>query len=332
MRYNQFIKIIKKYIKGNSSKEETKLVDFWYNNVGREDENVLAETRRAEVESRLLAAINRSINAQQNRIKFINVKWIAATVLFSLSLSILLYLNRSHKLLDIVFSKSDSYAALISNKSITEIKQIILPDSSIVALHPGGQLYYTILPTDTVRVVKLVGEAFFSVSHNPRRPFMVLTEKLTTKVLGTSFRVKADKSNKSVTISVMSGKVSVSKSGIGNQKDYLLLLTPNEKIVYDIPSDQLIHTLIDQPQIVIAKEELRLMHFENTPLKKIFEAIESIYNVKIVFDHAALEGCNLTTTMTNENLYKRLNIICRAINASYKLEGTRIIIESNGCN
>ncbi|MBS1566996.1 MAG: DUF4974 domain-containing protein, partial [Bacteroidetes bacterium] len=77
---------------------------------------------------------------------------------------------------------------------------------------------------------------------------------------------------------------------------------------------------------------MKRMQFEDAPLAKIFEAMEKIYGVEIVYDKSRFSSCTLTTSLNEGNLYNRLTIICSAISAQYTLEENRIVISGRGCN
>ncbi|HSZ72201.1 MAG TPA: FecR family protein [Cytophagaceae bacterium] len=100
-----------------------------------------------------------------------------------------------------------------------------LPDSSMVWLNKNSSLSYTPSFDGKERIVYLKGQAFFDVKKNPDRPFIIHASGTTTKVLGTSFDLKAyDKED--VQLTVVTGKVSFTA-----QQQSILLL-PGDKGVF----------------------------------------------------------------------------------------------------
>ena len=71
------------------------------------------------------------------------------------------------------------------------ITSVQLSDGSKVLLSANSRLEYLKEFTDTIRSIKLSGEARFEVAKDASRPFIVCTEQLQTRVLGTVFDVKA---------------------------------------------------------------------------------------------------------------------------------------------
>ena len=94
-------------------------------------------------------------------------------------------------------------------------QKVTLQDGSTVILEPGGELRYneTFL---NAREVYLSGDAFFEVTKDASRPFLVYANEITTKVLGTSFRIKANQGEKEIVVAVKTGKVSVMANAIRN--------------------------------------------------------------------------------------------------------------------
>jgi ferric-dicitrate binding protein FerR (iron transport regulator) len=211
----------------------------------------------------------------------------------------------------------------------TSTKVVILPDSSKVSLEPASSLKF--LFDETAREVNLKGEAFFEVTHNPNRPFLVHANEVTTKVLGTSFIVKAIE--QSITVVVKTGKVSVYANREQEQElAREIILTPNQQIVFDTKEKEIARSIVKNPQVVISKKELRLLRFEEAPVSDIFKALEKAYGVKIEFDETLFSSCELTTVIAEDGIYKRLDIICDAIGTAYTVQDDRIVINGTGCN
>jgi transmembrane sensor len=202
-------------------------------------------------------------------------------------------------------------------------------------LQPGGKISYLASFDKTEREIYLEGEAFFDVKRDETRPFLVYTQEITTKVLGTSFTVKADPGDKNITVAVKTGKVSVyahhgkSESPSTSRET---ILTPNQKIIYNRQQDKVSRMLVENPQAILPVEEIKKWHFEEASVAEIFAALEKVYGVAIVFDAETLSSCTLTTSISGGTIYNRLDIICKAIGTTYTVEETKIVIHGSGCN
>jgi transmembrane sensor len=239
---------------------------------------------------------------------------------------------------NLVFNASSKLIETTNNTNAPQIVQ--LSDGSKVTLEKGSRISYESTFTGDNRIVYLSGEAFFDVAKNPNKPFLVYANELVTKVLGTSFTIKAYQKDKEVTVEVKTGRVSVStkKDQEGeaithNSTLSGLVLTPNQKIIFNRQVEKLTKTLVDAPEIVMPKDEQQIFNFdfEDTPANEVFRILETAYNIHIVYDEAVLKNCPITAPLTDQPLYDKLKIICKAIEAQYEILDGQIIIHSRGC-
>lgn len=216
------------------------------------------------------------------------------------------------------------------------IQTVNLSDGSLVLLSPKSKLTFSENSSNSKREVYLTGEAFFQVTKNPLKPFFVYTKNMVTKVLGTSFRIKAYDNDKNASVEVKTGKVSVYKkenftvANIKSNKLDGIIVTPNQEMVYDFKSDQLIKSIVEQPALVEPTIKNNFV-FDATPVKEVFKELEDAYGIRIMYDEDILASCSLSATLGNEGFYKKISLICKAINASYEIIDGNIFITSKGC-
>ena len=216
---------------------------------------------------------------------------------------------------------------------------IRLSDGSVVNLENNSRLIYYKDHTNLAsRRVYLKGEAFFKVAKNTRQPFYVYTHEVVTKVIGTSFRVKAYDDENNIVVSVKEGKVSVnSENKADKQRDVIesevkgVVLLPNQQVLYKRESDSFNKTLVETPEIINNSALRNNFDFENTPVKNVFRVLEEAYGVEFIFNEEVLQECYVTVPLGDEPLFQKLQIICRTIGARYEsIDGT-IVISSKGC-
>lgn len=215
---------------------------------------------------------------------------------------------------------------------------ILLSDGSTVVLQPNSSIQYPYTFQQDVREVHLEGEAFFEIAKDIQRPFLVYANDLVTKVLGTSFSVRAYDSEPNVIVEVRSGKVSVfpqvkeaKKADVENPRKEGLVLTPNQQAVYTKEDSKLVKSLFENPTLLSTPEK-QYFEFTDARMKDVFKAIEESYGVQIVYDEEAMVNCFLNASLTNESLQEKLRLICRATNASYEIMDTHIIVYGKGCD
>lgn len=215
-----------------------------------------------------------------------------------------------------------------------QLMKVVLPDGSEVTLEKNSRISYPVVFEKNKREVYLIGEAFFQVKKDPKKPFLVFANELVTKVLGTSFRIKAFGEDKNVLVIVKTGRVSVfANQQIKTQDPETsgLVLTPNQEVIFERADQRFSRKLVENPVILLSADELQHYSFDDAPVAKIFDAIEKAYGVDIVFDEEIMSDCKLTTSLTNETLFEKLDIVCKGIDAEYKVVDAQVIISSKGC-
>ncbi len=111
-----------------------------------------------------------------------------------------------------------------------EILEHLFSDSSLVAVNKGSSIKYNDFTSDSVRIIKLTGEAFFKVNAS-KKDFIVEASEINIRVKGTSFNVNAYDDQSNLEVSVYEGIVEVSeKNNLGNK----IVLTKGEKCKYSI--------------------------------------------------------------------------------------------------
>jgi transmembrane sensor len=242
---------------------------------------------------------------------------------------------------DATISNVNDTSEMIESINKTANPQSIqLSDGSIVTLKKGSTLHYTTPFKGSNRIVHLSGEAFFDIKKDPTKPFLVYANGLVTKVLGTSFNIKAYPNDKNVVVEVKTGKVSVfsqnnpkSSDNIVSQELNGVVATPNQRIVFNRESVQIDKKLVELPAIVLPQKEQEALNFnfEDTPASEVFEVLKKAYEIDIIYDKAILKDCPITAPLTTQPLFEKLKIICKAIEANYVLLDGQILIQSQGC-
>ncbi|CAG5003255.1 hypothetical protein DYBT9275_03113 [Dyadobacter sp. CECT 9275] len=214
-------------------------------------------------------------------------------------------------------------------------KTITLTDGSRVTLEPKSRLRIGKTFGGNTREVYLTGEAFFQVAKNPEKPFLVYTGKVITKVLGTSFRIKAYDTDANVSIGVRTGKVTVFKQTALPDTDPRLseevILTPNQQAVFVKKEDRFVKTLVEKPAALNQNHLKERLDFTETSIPEVFSTLEQIYGLKIICDADQLKDCNLTGSLNDGTLYDKLSIVCETIQASYKVMDGQVVIYGKGC-
>jgi len=215
--------------------------------------------------------------------------------------------------------------------------RLVLSDNSLVILSPNSSLKYAPHFTTTERRVYLTGEAQFNVVKKTI-PFKVYAGGLVTQVLGTSFVVRAYEQDAKATVQVRSGRVSVYKMNpisasddalLSNLDESAIILTPNQMAVYERADSRLLKSITAEP-IVLQPEAIEF-DFTETPLPAVLRQLERAYGIHFQFDEEALQGCQITASLSNETMYKKLTILCKLVGGSYEVVDGQVIIHAGNC-
>jgi len=228
---------------------------------------------------------------------------------------------------------------LIEQTNNTNKPQLLtLSDGSSVLLHPNSKLSYPRSFGAEERKVYLSGEGFFEISKNPEKPFFVFANEVVTRVVGTSFRVKAYADQPNVEVVVRTGKVNVSSNqSITKAKNKALVLLPNQGIRFERQNlaFHLITDLTQDTPLTQSTSAIEQLSFDFTdvPVAQILTTIEQAYLLEIDFPQEVLKNCYLTTSLSDQPLPEKLKIICESIGSTtrYEMNGNKITILSSGC-
>jgi transmembrane sensor len=233
-----------------------------------------------------------------------------------------------------------SKAKLIEKTNQSDKPQyIILPDCSTIVLHPKSSISYAMdFEKGDKREVYLSGEAFFHVEKKMDKPFYVYANELITKVLGTSFLIKAFDNDKEVEVAVKSGKVSVFTrmdiaKNLNGSRSEDIIITPNQKVMFSRQKLCIKKALVDTPELIAsAILPAPMLKFEDEKVSDIFSNLEQTYGIDIFYNEELLGNCLLTASFTNENLYEKIDMICKGIEAKFKVADAQVIITGLGCH
>jgi transmembrane sensor len=336
MSLEEFDELLQRYLRGECTPDEERLVEKWYATWGKGAANALEPARKASVENRLWRSLEEGkdpYKSSQRQMTPWKIVRIAAAILV-IAVSLFVVFNRFQAFdADHLLAGSGDQKE-IQNTGQTPLK-VTLEDGSVVSLEPGSALSYFPASFTGKRELLLTGEAFFEVVKDKKHPFLVFTAGITTKVLGTSFRIKAYQQAKEITVSVSTGRVAVFKQSAQKENNpnerAEVILTPNQQFVYHKTDDKTEKKLVEDPRIVLPEPSLKT-HYTNVAVTKIFETLEENYGVVLEYDEEVLAHCTITTTLAGEGLYEKIDIICQAIGAQYTVNGTSIAIKASGCD
>lgn len=163
--------------------------------------------------------------------------------------------------------------------------EIRLPDGTNVFLNAGSRLIYPNFFADNIREVFLVGEAFFDVKHNKEKPFVVQTNDIRVRVLGTQFNISAYPSDNIIETLLVSGKVRLQQN---NTKIFseTTELSPGQLATFSKTERTTQLKNVDIENYTLWKENL--LKFESTDLSRVVKKLERYYNIRFKYNDTFL--------------------------------------------
>lgn len=167
--------------------------------------------------------------------------------------------------------------------------KLSLADGTNIWLNSDSELRYPNQFTDSTRQVFLKGEAYFDVTLNQDKPFLVTTTNGIIRVLGTEFNVTAYNDEEQTTTTLVHGSV------IYNYGEKQLRLLPGEQCVHSSKNQQATVQKVNVNQYMSWRDGKFL--FEETSLHELAKQISRWYDVEVEFTDQYLEKYKFTGAM-----------------------------------
>jgi ferric-dicitrate binding protein FerR (iron transport regulator) len=192
---------------------------------------------------------------------------------------------------------------------------VTLLDGTKITLNADSKLKYPMRFGEESREVYLEGEAYFEVTHNDQKPFVVHTADVLTTDLGTQFNVCAFPNEESITVSLEEGKVEVSTNKSYTKKEEVVL-SPTQQLVYNREKKTNKIEQFDVQKAIGWKDNILV--FDNEPLSKVLLPLERYYGVKFEIADQSLANRNIKANFKNESFWTVVKVLEKATGLAYK--------------
>lgn len=268
---------------------------------------------------RALDRVKNTIRQIENKKKYLKMRRVllgsaAVIIPILLLLGSYFYFSQDVKMIEVVTSNNQQ-------------KQCTLSDGTTILLNSCTKVIYPSKFKDSIRVVTLIGEAYFSVASNVTKPFIVKTKDLSVRVLGTQFNISAYPSDDRTIATLNSGKIQVDIQA--GKADCRYILKPNQEIVFNkIDKSVLINTVTGEN---IGWKDGSLV-FQDATFNDIVNTIERRFGVTVEYDKQRFSNTPYTIKfMNNESLEDVLNILQDVVGSfEYKKENSKITLIQKG--
>lgn len=219
--------------------------------------------------------------------------------------------------------KSSSTQTQIVQKQIITAQgskgEFTLPDGTVVWLNSESILTYPSEFDKDLRLVTLNGGAYFEVTKDQKKPFIVQTGEIEIEVLGTSFNVSSYASNGYANTALLEGSVKISGEGLKEP----IYLKPNELFEYQ-KATQVSSVQTTKASLYADWIKDRLV-FDKSNLSDVLTSMEGRYNVEIEYPQRA-SATRVSLTIRQESLEEVLEALSLIVPIHYQLEGNKVEI------
>jgi ferric-dicitrate binding protein FerR (iron transport regulator) len=225
--------------------------------------------------------------------------------------------------------------------------KIILPDGSLVWLNADSKISYSGDFQGATREMQLTGEAYFDVKKDKNRPFIIHTNSIDVRVLGTAFNVRSYPSEKTTETSLIRGSVEVILHSFPGKNP--IILKPNEKLTVnnvapnlkDSVGNQVVPTRPAEDVAVLSKIHFKTndstvaesswienkLVFDDEPFERVVATIERWYNVEFIIKNSAIKSKHFSAVFENKSLSQVLEALSLAWNFNYEMKDNKVLIK-----
>ncbi|MDQ2658631.1 MAG: DUF4974 domain-containing protein [Bacteroidota bacterium] len=333
MTKEEFEALIHRYLAGKASESEEQMIDDFFAAQERKrpiETSSFSESMWTSVESRIQDDLS-LVEVEAARPSAGSKRRLWVTAFFM----VILVTGGLYAYLDGSWSKEEAPKWVSLDVPYGQKSLVTLADGTRIYLNGGSFIRYPEVFRPEKREVKLSGEAFFEVTPDPNRPFVVTSGDVTTQVLGTSFNVQAFP-NQQVSVTVATGKVQVEveipEGDIGSADvQRRVILTPRDQATYKPGEQGFTVREVDLERYLAWKDNTLL--FEDASLEEVARLLERWYNVTIVFDNELIKTCRINGKYKDQSLERVLQSIEYMYHVTFEFTmPNRVRLNGNGCN
>jgi ferric-dicitrate binding protein FerR (iron transport regulator) len=212
---------------------------------------------------------------------------------------------------------------IVESATGSAVKEILLPDGTKVWLNNGATIRYAGKPGGKERNVYIDGEAYLEVVKDSQKPFIVQSDVMQVRVLGTTFNFKNDKTHKIAETTLIEGEIEIK----GNNNEGMIVLTPGQRAELNKSTGRLTVRQVNARLDAVWRNDL--IPFEQADLFTIIQTLERFYHVKIILSPNVRTDVTYSGVLKKKNTIESvLDLLKNAIPINYKIAGKNIFISS----
>ncbi len=198
---------------------------------------------------------------------------------------------------------------------------LILEDGTKVWINSESSLKYPATFAKNNRTVHLTGEAYFDVTEDPDRPFMVITDEQTVSVLGTEFNVSAYKDQKTEHTTLVEGKVAARHL----RSKHVVTLTPGDQLLVNKVDRSYKRSKVDTFVYSGWKDDLFV--FENESLGRMLNTLSRWYDVEVFYNNPQASEIKFTGEIERYESFENILKLIEKTNAvTFEVKNRTVIV------
>lgn len=203
----------------------------------------------------------------------------------------------------------------------TDLQELMLPDGTKVWLNKSSTLSYAKDFNRDGRVVSLIGEGFFEVERNPEKPFVVRSDNMSVKVLGTSFNI--DNRAKEQLVTVASGKVAVFDPS--NSESHVDLIK-GQVAIFNKTNQQISKT--ENVDLNFLAWKTGILTFEGSSLLATVQTLEKHFDRKFNISNEIEDNFIFNSSFDNQSLEEILLVMEFSLGLKFEQQKNQIFIST----
>lgn len=329
MENHHIYSLITKYLNGQCTEQEIKMIFDWCNQSPENKKEFISLKKTSILTD---SNLDKQISASQSKVWNKIVKQIPVisnhrvyskrSVIYysiaSMAATVLLLIGIHYLFIQSNVQATPEYTNLYIPKG--EKGQLFLPDGTKVWLNANSRVTFDNGFNVNNRTVRLEGEAYFEVIRHTDSKFIVRTDGIDVVVHGTAFNVAAHTDSPDVSVSLKKGLVSICAN---ESEEALTRLSPNQQVTINkYAHDYKIRPIGEDNEIAWTFDQLI---FEHTPIEKVFPKMENWYGVNITVNNAKPD-LKYRFKIKSESLTEILELINKMTPINYKIDGKEVTI------
>lgn len=224
-----------------------------------------------------------------------------------------------------VYTEPRPLAYMEINSMVGSKTRVLLPDSTTVWLNGNSYIRYPKVFDKNTRQIELTGEAFFDVTENKEKPFIVTMEGMRVQVLGTEFNILANANSGLIETTLIDGSVALYNEK-NNTATADRILVPGEQALFDKKSGSIeVRPVRTSSYTSWVTGDF---FFEKITFGEILGVLERSFNVKFHLKNESIKEVFLTAKFTHkESLEEILSILQISMRYKYEIKDRDVYIK-----